>query len=331
MASRGRRIMAGIGFLIVLSTGGALVWNEWQLARQLAGFRATAEALERLDTSRPQPNGGSKPAPLWTVGEAKAFAPIEDPFLDVGAKALRLDRHAETYQWREHREGSGDNKILRYERVWSPVLINSQTFERRSEHANPARLLVEPAQFTASDARLDDLRLSPEILARLPATAAVDAASLGLREAGGRRFVPHEGWLQTGDPAEPRVGDVRVRWSYAPEGKVSVIGAVDGDLLVSWRGPAGQIVALAAYGEIAAADMLGTAGREAWQGAWPTRGFGTLAMVIGFLFTAPALADRFGAERGKRRLLSVAMLGVGTAAIACAAGWIGSRLLLGLL
>lgn len=320
--ARRARAMALVGLVIGLGAGGALLWNEWRLARELAALGEAQRSLEAADG-----------AAIHRVGEATAAGPARDPEFGISVQALRLDRTAETYQWREHREGSGDNKILRYERVWSPILIPSQRFEQRSTHVNPARLRVESARFPGGEARLSDLALDPVLVDRLPATrelfpernGPVAASGLGFRRAGD--------WLYSGDPQGPRIGDVRVRFAAAPEGRISVVASEADGRLTPWRSDSGAVVALAAYGEVPAEELLGSAARRGWRDAWALRGFAGLGLTLGVFFASPALAQRSGGEpafRGGRRLGTILLLGIGLSAAVCALGWVGARLLLGL-
>lgn len=321
MAGRARR-MALVGVVIAAGAAGTLLWNEWRLARQFS-------ALGEAETSLAQGDG----AAVYRTGEARASGPARDPEFGVVVQALRLDRTAETYQWIEHREGSGDNKVLRYERVWSPVLIPSQRFEQRSTHVNPPRLRVADARFTGGEVLLDGLALDPALADRLPATRELFPERERPLAAEGLAFRRDGDWLYSGDPQEPRIGDVRVRFAAAPEGRVSVVAAEADGRLVPWRGRSGAVAALAAYGDVPAAELLGAAARGDWREGWALRGFAGLALTMGVFFASPALADRLGgapAFRGGRRIGTILLLGVGLSALVCAAGWIGARLLLAL-
>jgi hypothetical protein len=321
--ARRARAMALVGIVIGLGAASALLWNEWRLARELGALGEAEQSLAVEDGEA-----------VYRVGEATAAGPAHDPDFGISVQALRLDRTAETYQWREHREGSGDNKILRYERVWSPVLIPSQRFEQRSTHVNPARLRVESARFPGGEAPLAGLILDPALVDRLPATrelfpdraGPVAASGLGFRRAGD--------WLYSGDPEQPRTGDVRVRFAAAPEGRVSVIASETEGRLAPWRARrGGGEVALAAYGEVPAEELVGSAARRGWRDAWALRGFAGLGLTLGVFFASPALAQRSGGEpafRGGRRLGTILLLGIGLSAAVCALGWLGARLLLGL-
>lgn len=324
------RAMAAIGVAIGLGAGAALSWNEWQSARRLGALDLAARELVALAPG--EPAVGDRPIHL--VGEAGATGLARDPVLGVEARALRLDRVAETYQWVEQREGSGDNKVLRYERVWSPVLIPSRGFEQRTMHANPGTLRVASGRSFAPGARVGRFALSEAVLAALPATRELrpegEAGTLG---AAGLSFRRSGDWLYSGDPASPEVGDVRLRLAVAPEGLVSLIGAVDGSGrgIVPWQAPHGGAVALAAYGEVAPEELLRAAARGGWREAWGLRAFGAMGMVLAAIFASPTLAQRLAgnpAFTGRRRLGTILLIGAGLTAAVCAVGWVAARLLL---
>src|SRR6478736_4328878 len=149
------RLMAILGLLIALGGAGTLAWNEYALARQLGAVAAARASLEGAADGAGQV--------VHLVAEATAAGPVRDPLFGVAAEALRLDRTAETYQWLEVREGTGRNKNLRYDKVWSPVLIPSERFEQRSFHANPPRLPISSARLLAQGVRLAELELDPAI------------------------------------------------------------------------------------------------------------------------------------------------------------------------
>lgn len=305
-----RRAMAAVGVVIGLGAAGALLWNEWALARS---FAAVNEVRARL--------ASGEAGILHLVGEARASAPPRDPAFGLSAPALRLDRTAETYQWQEEREGSGDNKVLRYRRVWSAELIPSRRFEQRTTHVNPERLRLASARFHSGEVEVAGRSLAPALLDLLPATREL---RVSVAAAEGLEFRREGDWLYSGDPAKPRVGAVRVRFAAAPAGVVSIVAAEADGRLAPWRARGGGEVALAAYGEVAAGTLLDASARGDWREAWTWRGFAGLAMTIAAMFWLPALAIL----RGRRRLGAMLLLGVGASAAVCGVGWLGARLVL---
>lgn len=315
------RLMAAIGVLIGLAGAGTLAWNEFALARQLGAF---TEAQARLD-------GGTEGGVVHVVGTASASAPVRDPMFGFAVDALRLDRTAETYQWLETREGTGDNKNLRYEKIWSPELIRSTRFEQRSFHTNPPSLPLTSAQFRAEAVVLSMNELDPALVDALPATREWRPDRDGPVRTARLVFARAGDWLYSGDPISPKIGDVRVRFAAAPPGLLSVVAEQDGRRLVPFRTFGGGTVALAAYGDVDADEMLRAASIADWREAWAMRGFGAMAVLLGTLFAMPLLSTTFGgnaAFHGRRRVGTMLMLAAGLAAAVCAISWMGARILL---
>ncbi len=318
------RLMAVIGLLIGLGGAAALAWNEFALARQL-------DALGQADAVLARAGPDDDTGIIYVVGQALPATEVRDPQFEISIEALRLDRSAETYQWLEHREGSGDNKNLRYEKIWSPMLIPSARFEQRAYHANPAQLQIESARAYPEGARLETWVLDRALIDVLPAIRELRPERAGRLQAAGLTFRRAGDWLYSGDPASPAIGDVRVRFAIAPAGLVSVVAAREGGRLVPVRSAAGGTVALAAYGDVAAEALLREAARANWSDAWALRGFGAMAILLGTLFAMPLLSRHYAdrpAFRSPRHLGTMLMLAAGISATVCALGWAGARLLL---
>jgi Transmembrane protein 43 len=306
----GRRVAAAVGLLIGLAGIATLAWNELRLARQFA-------ALDSASSSA-----------VYVVGEAVAATPLRDPDFGLVVDGLRLERKAETFQWLERREGTGSNKSLRYEKVWSPVLIPWRRFEERSTHLNPEALPVSSFEAVASDARLFGEPLDPALLRALPATRELRPEQTGAVHLGDRRFKRAGDWLYSGDPRNPEIGDVRLRFASAPEGRVSLLAAREDGRIVPYAAASGGSVALAAYGEVPAATLLADAARADWRDAWALRGFATMLVLLGTLFAMPELGARLRAAGRPHGVRVMLLIGFGTAAAACALSWIAARLLL---
>ena len=308
----GPRWVLLLGLAIGTGTVAMLVVNEWQLARTFGALDQARRSLAAADGRV-----------VLVTGEARSSAPARDPLFGIELPALRLDRRAETFQWLEQREGTGDNKVLRYERIWSPLPIPSRRFEERSTHVNPERLTIESASFAGGVTMLAGRALDPDLLDQLPATRELRPDERTAVTAAGLRFSRAGDWLYSGDPAAPAIGDVRVRFAAAPAGRVTVIGGSDADRLGSYPG-FGAPLGLAAYGEVTADQLLDRAARSDWRDAWALRGFGCLLLLVASLVTVPALHR----PRGRAGLLGLMILSAGGIwAMACAAGWLGARLL----
>ena len=324
MANRSRLIAATVGLLIGLAGSGTLAWNEYHLARQLDAVAEARAGLAQAGTDM-------APAVVHLVGTVTATAPVTDPAFGLTTDALRLDRTAETYQWLETRESSGDNKLLRYEKIWSPVLIPSDRFEQRSFHPNPRALRLTTARFRTVGATIDHDAIDPALIDALPAIRELHPEQGGPVHAEGLEFARKGDWLFSGDPGTPVVGDVRVRFAEAPEGLISLVAVRDGDRLVPFQSAAGGSVTLVAYGEVPAETLLHESARSQWGEAWQLRGFAAMAVLIGTLFAMPELTVRFAASplfASRRRTGTMLLLAAGAAAVVCTISWLGARLLI---
>ncbi|HET6603870.1 MAG TPA: TMEM43 family protein [Xanthomonadaceae bacterium] len=159
----------------------------------VAAVLGTATAAERPDPAQVQ---------------ARAF----DPDFGIAATALVLARTVEMYQWQEVERGA----LPEYVQEWVETPIDSSGFVLPQGHANPpmpfgsARFPApevtyrgEPVDLTAWEATSDRLPLDVDVAVLPPNLAA--------------SLQPGDGGLTSSqDPAVPRVGDIRLRWSIVP-------------------------------------------------------------------------------------------------------------------
>ncbi|MFO1037635.1 MAG: TMEM43 family protein [Geminicoccaceae bacterium] len=302
-----------------------LLRNEWRLGARLQALGAAAQSVVEADPARVDPENDGRFVHL--VGSASG-GPVRDPVLNVGGTGLRLDRTAETYQWVEDKDANHD-RVVRYEQQWRTDRVPSERFDRRTEHHNPDPLPLASASFAPAALRIDAYEVDPAVIAALPATAGLRPEAVGQVIFGGRPMSVEGPWLQSGDPARPGTGDIRVRLALVPEGTISVVARQEGRRLVPWPAADGSPIGLAAPGEVAADRLTKGEARDNWGEAWRNRLTGTLGVLMGMLFVGMTQADRFGPLRELpplRRLGVVALAAIGLAAILCAAGWIGARM-----
>ena len=266
------------------------------------------------------------------VAEATAAGPVRDPLFGVAAEALRLDRTAETYQWLEVREGTGRNKKLRYDKVWSPVLIPSERFEQRSFHANPPRSADrQRADSHGPGVRLAELELDPALVEALPAIRELRPDNAG--PVRGRAASASRAATTGYTAAIPAARRSAMSGCASPPRRSGSCRSWPARSAINWCRPVRRAAPRwhsAAYGDVPAETMLGEAAAGNWRDAWALRGFGALVILMGTLFAMPMLARRFAdrAAFNKRHVGTMLMLAAGLAAGVCALSWVGARLLL---
>ena len=154
-------------------------------------------------------------------GKLTASASPHDPEIGISAAAAALlIRNVEMYQWREHCEGSNCS----YETAWSSQPVDSHKFREPKGHDNPPQRLLS-RRFDAQDIRIGSVEIDPDLLAAQSATEdwPVHAAMLPGNLAAS--FSDVGGVLYAGgDPAHPKVGELRVSYRVVPLGEVSLHG-----------------------------------------------------------------------------------------------------------
>ena len=327
-AKRGLTIFGGL-FLI----GGFILTaaNEWNLARNQADIADLRGNLVDLSAHSPSPAAEGKP--VYAAGTVTAAAPLQDPDFSVSANALKLVRQVEMLQWVERVEGSGDDRNYRYERVWLAQLVDSSRFYRKSGYENPVSFPVEAAITVTTTAKFGRLDLSPALLHALPAGNQVAPGQPVT--VNGRTFAAHDGYWWSGDPGSPAVGDLRVRFVYAPTGVWSFIARLAANQLSPLPLNAAGVNFLAP-GIVERDTLLGSSQQQLYLHNWGFRLLGLAGMFAGLMIlrrTLPALvsAQRQNAvETALASPLNVVVLAAGFWCLALALAWIVYRPLLSL-
>jgi hypothetical protein len=278
-----------IGLLLVPAAVILLYWNEGRAVDALVALDLGAKQVIEVSAGSPDPAADGKLVHM--TGELAAPNPARDPVFGVtGAGLVRLRRNVEMYQWREEthsetHENVGGSKTTEttytYRRDWSATPLVSSGFHHPEGHANPA-MTVNSQTFDASETRLGAYRLSPALLSQISAFTAQDPGAAipdGYRRDGDALY-------RGNDPANPAVGDLRIRFEAVPAQTYSVVAALAGGALAEYRGARDVTIALAAPGVVSAAQQFKAKVAEENTWTWILRGAGFVAMLIGFLLVA---------------------------------------------
>ncbi len=318
------RRLAGVALLLVAI--GGLAFNEWRAGRADQALAALRASVITVDPAGLVP----EEVPVLVGGDATAGRPLRDPPFAVSVVALRLERQVEMLQWKERIEGSGQNRTVRHERVWSSELIDSSRFYDRAP-LNPGRFPVAPVRILADAARLGRLMLSPEALAALPPSIVL-RPTLEEVTIDGLRLVARSDGYGSGDPAAPRIGDVRVRHLIVPPGPITIVGSLRDGRLGPWPAPNGTAVLLADNGLRSLAELARSRSLARLPELWGARfAFG----ILGLVATAALWADIAAAAPGLARTLggtrrrAAPMIALALVALAIGLGWLLYRTPLG--
>ena len=274
------KVVATILCVVLLLAGSAgLFWNEWRSASQsatlLAGERSVVSLAANAVPTVP-------PAGLvHLAAEARPREAIVDDVFPVRSDGLRLDRTVEMYQWRELREGSGDDREYRYERVWAEGRIPSEHFRAGGSRVNPAPPSIASGRAYPTEVSIGAFGVAPALVELLPASEAVIVTGAADVYVGGQLYRAPGAAFSTSHQSSPEIGDVRVRFAAVPAGPISVLGGVDGSIVDRWTAPNGKSLAMASPGVRTADAMLAAAYRSNALATWGIRLAATLALFVG--------------------------------------------------
>ena len=284
---------AVIGIVLVLAAIWALVWNE---GRSIKAYRALTEGagvVVSVSADEIAPTNEGKL--IHITGTVAPEGVPSDPDFAISADgAVALKRDVEMYQWVEKSESRSETKLgggeetvttYTYSREWKSGRTDSSDFRQPDGHENP-ELVVDSQSFRVDQATVGaftvsgedvaglgtgtDLKLGDEDVAR-----AEDALSLPVRLERGGFYVGE-------NPAQPRVGDLRIRYSRADLKEASFVGKQSGEWLKPFTASNGREIFLRAAGQSSAAEMFDAAQAENTMIMWLIRIGGMVALMVGF-------------------------------------------------
>jgi hypothetical protein len=325
-----------LGPVFIIAAVGLLWWNEGRAVQAIIGLNsASTSTVELQDINPAQVNEGKL---VHIVGPATAKATVADSDLAVNfPDQVAVQRKAEMYQWQEKSQSSTSNNLggsqtttttYTYSQTWSENPIDSSTFHHPDGHANPG-MPIHSTLYAASDAKLGGFTLDNATLKKLDLVQAATPDAPG-------------GWTKSGDllikgdPASPKVGDLRVSYLALPVGTtISVLAEQSQGGFAPFTTPNGYTIDLASMGNQPTAVMIANQRHAESILTWILRGVGAAAMVIGFaMFLGPistiASVVPFlgGIVRGAAFFVAL-VIGLPLSLVVIALAWIGHRPLIG--
>ncbi len=290
------------GFLLLLAAFPILFLNEGRAVRTARSLEEGAAVVVHVEAAPVQPANEGKL--VHFTGPAVTTAMVRDPVFGVEARALQLSRKVEMYQWRRisrGRESSSRPETPEdYERVWSDQWVSTAGSRTPVGRENPSALPYQSITVSARDVVVGDFQVPQRAIAGLdgnfapltldaPAIAALPAVP-GIPSTGRPKLdtgAGTAGGLFIGEnPAEPKVGDVRVRFALKGLSEISVVGRQHGTTIEPFPTKAGRPVEMALVGAIDARDMFDGALTANTILTWGLRIAGGLLMSIGSFMIA---------------------------------------------
>ncbi|HNR91870.1 MAG TPA: TMEM43 family protein [Dokdonella sp.] len=227
MATRSPRFLAATLAVLALVAAGLAWWS--QDDRLTRGGASSTQPLTATDDRIDPANEGRL---VRVEGRLGVEGVAIDTELGISSDAALMLREVEMYQWHERCLADACTHSV----AWSSEPVDSARFTEPAGHLNPTPFPLLAARFSAPTLRLGAFRVAPDLLVALPSVPRpVSAAELAPNLAASFRDV--EGVLFSGDdPANPAVGDLRVRYHIVATGPVTLTGVQRGEWLTPAAG-----------------------------------------------------------------------------------------------
>jgi hypothetical protein len=333
-----------VGIILIIVGIGLLFWNEGRAVKTYNTLKEGQGLV--INVGADAVDAANEGKLVHLTADATTGETLADGDFGISANAIRLRRDVEMYQWKETKQsetrkktGGGDETVTTYtyKKEWSGFLNDSSNFHEPSGHGNPSEFPYDSMTWDAENVPVGAFFLSPDLVSQLS-----DFSDLPIREIPEGAAWPQDATLSKGgiylgaDPAQPQIGDARIKFSVVEPGLVSLIAAQNGDTFAAYQTKAGGTIAMIVSGNVPAQQMFEDAIATNTLVTWLMRLGGFILLWIGFgLLFAPlsVLADIvpiFGSLVGAATGLIAFLLALAVALTVIALAWLFFRQLLGL-
>lgn len=293
-----RGIIGGIAMFIA---GFPLLWwnegNTIKTAKALEEGEANCVAIE----SPAQIDPANEGLLVHMTGIADTETTLTDGEFGISEeKAIRLNRTVEMYQWQENSHTTEKKNVggsvtktttYTYEKVWSEQAIDSSSF-KEAGHDNPGYMEFESRSEQASSVTFGAFRLAKDQIDRIrgeqPYAFARDFVCPieRVKVSGNMIYIPNtetrsNALNQRDVLAQPRIGDMRAKFTVVKPHEVSLVAKQHGDTFVSYTAKNGKRVSLMAEGVKDKAEMFADAQSANSIRCWLIRLGGFILMFLG--------------------------------------------------
>ena len=340
-----------VGLLLSVISVPLLFWNEGRAVKTAKGLKEGAGAVVALDSDEvSQANDGKF---VHITGAANTDETLTDDQFGVQYNGIRLKRDSEMYQWVEKKKSKTKKKLgggtrtettYSYEKDWASSLVDSSDFHNKGGHTNPDSMRFPTTTSQASLVRLGGFQLPDSLISQISGAEPleIDADSIAeeirefttvKQEDGAAVAYFRPGGQYDG---EPRIGDIRLRFTATPNSTVSVMSQQKGDSFEPYVTQYDTRLNMLSMGDVAPEEMIAAAEAANAQMTWILRAVGSGMMFFGFMMilkplsvfadVIPLLGSVVGAGAGVIAFLLAAAGSLITISIA----WIFYRPLLGI-
>ena len=158
---------------------------------------------------------------------------LHDDYLGASVKTPRLTRTVLIYQWNEIKKTNSEGKkIYKYKKIWSNVLIDSDSFNEKN-HKNPKEQIIGPKFFFAKKIKVGEFELPKKTIENLPWNKMLKLNSDIYLVPG---FKIYKGCaVNSDDPKHPKIGDTQICYYYNNWEDVTILAKQTGNSFSKYK------------------------------------------------------------------------------------------------
>lgn len=279
-----RKAIGGVvtGFALIPIACFALLWNECRSAERYAALSEGKGAVVSIEGDKADSSNEKKL--VHFSADSSVEGELTDKTFDVTAKAIKLVRDTEIYQWKENKkeEKKGDKKktTYTYEKEWVNSPIKSSSFKKKKGHKNVSGAFIEDETFQAKKVKAGGFNLTKDFISQFSADEKLELTEEMIATVKKKYSNAKENgeYLYLGeDPSEPSIGDVRVTFRVAMPKLISVVGQQVGKDILPYKTSNDGTIADLREGKMTADQMFSAMESENTILTWIIR-------IVGFFF-----------------------------------------------
>ena len=269
-----------VGGFIFLVLGVILLW--WNEGNNVKNLKTTAELEDSyIDVKSDKVESKNDGKLVATHGKLINEKELTDETFGVTIKTPIMKRTVEVYQWKENSNTDKDgNTTYSYNKDWSERLIDSSEFHETG-HDNPTSKLYEDKTYTSDDVKVGAFSLSSEQVEKLSTKA--NFTEFNQETINGLNLKITNNYITNSEDFEnPKIGDVRITFTFNNSTEVSVLAIQSDDSFVDFTSKAGKKVNRIVDGSHNGKDMIESIRSEDKFMKWILRFFGFIICMAGF-------------------------------------------------
>lgn len=269
-----------VGGFIFLVLGVILLW--WNEGNNVRNLKTTAELEDSyVDVKSNKVESKNDGKLVATHGKLINEKELTDETFGVTIKTPIMKRTVEVYQWKETSNTDKDgNTTYSYNKDWSERLIDSSDFHETG-HDNPTSKLYEDKTYTSDDVKVGAFSLSSEQVEKLSTKA--NFTEFNQETINGLNLKINNNYITNSEDFEnPKIGDVRITFTFNNSTEVSVLAIQSDDSFVDFTSKAGKKVNKIVEGSHNGKDMIQSIRSENKFMKWILRFFGFIICMAGF-------------------------------------------------